>query len=139
MKKLFFVPMLLTILSGSIIAQSLPVEQKEQKNAVEKNEHFLMKDGKVLHIMNGKEIQMQNEMSLKNGSMLKMDGSYILKSGKQLSLHNGQCMDMDGRKFVTEHKFQRNLQESNHGMNKDGKHTMHSDGQQHAMKGSKMH
>jgi hypothetical protein len=40
MKKLFFVPMLLTILSGSIIAQSLPVEQKEQKNAVEKNEHF---------------------------------------------------------------------------------------------------
>jgi hypothetical protein len=139
MKKLFFLPISLMILTGAIVAQSQQVEQKTQQNTVDKNDHFLMKDGKIVHIINGKEMQMQNNMTLKDGTMLNMDGSYKLKSGKQLSLHNGQCMDMDGRKFGSEHKFERNLQERNHGMNKDGKHTMHSDGQQHAMKGSKMH
>ena len=102
MKKLLFVPMSLLMLTGTIVAQSQQTEQKIQQNVVEKNDHFLMEDGKMLHVIDGKGMQMQNDMTLKNGTMIKLNGSYQLSNGKQLRLRNGQCMDMNGSKYRSE-------------------------------------
>lgn len=134
MKKMILVSMSLIMLAGTVVAQSHEEEQKTQQNAVEKNGHFMMKDGKMLHNMNGKEMQMQTDMTLKNGTMIKPDGSYQLKNGRQFQLRDGQYMDMNGRKFSSERMFQRNMQ-GKHGMGRDGQ-KMHSGGQHQNMNGS---
>ena len=115
MKKLLFVPMLLIIMTGTIVAQSQQEEQKTQQNAIGKNEHLLMKEGKMLHIMDGKEMQMQNQMTLKNGTMINPDGSFQLKNGKQFRLNNGQCMDMSGKRYRSQEMFQKAMM-GRHGM-----------------------
>ena len=138
MKKLFFVPMSLIMLTGTIVAQSQQEKHKTEQNAVEKNEHMVMKDGKLLHNMDGKEMQMQNDMTLKNATTIKPDGSYQLKNGKQLHLRNGECMDMNGRKYSSERMFQNKMQ-GKHGMGMHGQN-MHSGGHHQNMNGSgRMH
>ena len=134
MKKIILVSMSLIMLAGTVVAQSHQEEQKTQQNAVEKNEHFMMKDGKMLHNMHGKEMQMQTDMTLKNGMMIKPDGSYQLKNGKQFQLRDGQCMDMNGRKFSSERMFQRKMQ-GKHGMGMHGQN-MNSGGHHQNMNGS---
>ena len=134
MKKMLLVSMSLIMLTGTVVAQSQQVEQKTNQNAVVKNEHLVMKDGKMLHNMDGKEIQMQNDMTLKNGTMIKPDGSYHLKNGKQLRLRNGQCMDMNGRKYMSQEMMQRKMQ-GKYGMSMHGQN-MHSGGQHQNMNGS---
>ncbi|MBY0347370.1 MAG: hypothetical protein GTN67_00920 [Hydrotalea flava] len=133
MKKMLLVSMSLIILTGTIVAQSQQVEQKKHQNAVMKNEHLVMKDGKILHNMDGKEMQMQNDMTLKNGTIIKPDGSYHLKNGKQLHLRDGQCMDMNGRKYRSQGMMQRQMQ-GNHGMNMQGQ-KMQSGGHRQNMNG----
>jgi hypothetical protein len=92
-----------------------------------------MKDGKMLHNMDGKEMQMQNNMTLKNGTIIKPDGSYQLKNGKQLHLLDGQCMDMNGRKYMSQGMMQRQMH-GNHGMNMQGQ-KMQSGGHRQNMNG----
>jgi uncharacterized membrane protein len=106
---MLLVPLSLLLLTGTIVAQSQQEEQKTQQAAAVKNEHIVMKDGKMLHSMDGKEMQMQNDMTLKNGTMIHPDGSYQLKNGKQLSLRNGQCMDMNGKKYRSQQMFQKRM------------------------------
>lgn len=137
MKKLLFVSMSLIMLTGSILAQSQQAEQKIQQNVVGKNDHFLMEDGKMLHMIDGKGMQMQNNMTLKNGTMINPDGSYHLKNGKQLRLRDGQCMDMNGSKYRSERMLLRNPQ-GKQGMKMQGQN-MHSGGHQHNTNGTKMH
>jgi hypothetical protein len=128
MKKMLLVPLSLLLLTGTIVAQSQQEEQKTQPNAAAMNEHFQMKEGKMLHIMNGKEMQVQNDMTLKNGTMIHPDGSYQLKNGKQLSLRNGQCMDMDGKKYRSHQIFQKRM---------TGKHDMDGNRKNMRMNGNK--
>ena len=134
MKTMLLVSMSLIMLTGTVVAQSQQVEQKTNQNAVVKNEHLIMKDGKMLHNMGGNEMQMQNDMTLKNGTMIKPDGSYQLKNGKQLRLRNGQCMDMNGRKYMSQEMMQRKMQ-GKYGMGMHGQN-MHSGGQHQNMNGS---
>ena len=115
MKMMILVFMSMIMLTGTIVAQSQQEEQKTQQDAVAKNEHLVMNDGKMMHNMDGKEMQIENDKTLKNGTTIKPDGSYQLKNGKQLSLRNGQCMDMNGRKYRSQGMFQRKLQ-GDHGM-----------------------
>ena len=128
MKKLLFVLTSTIILIGTTAAQSQREEQKTRQDAVIKNEHLLMKDGKMLQIIDGKEMQMQNHMTLKNGTMIHPDGSYQLKNGKQGHLHNGHCMDMSGKKYRSQHMLQKrmmgrhNMNMTGHGQNMMGGH-----------------
>ncbi|MDP1764275.1 MAG: hypothetical protein Q8L07_10345 [Sediminibacterium sp.] len=134
MKKLFFVPMSLIMMTGTIVAQNQQAEQKIQQNAVVKVEYLVMKDGKMLHTTDGKDMLMQHDMTLKNGMMIKPDGSYQLKNGKQLRLRDGQCMDMNGSKYRSQGMFQRKMQ-GKYGMGMQGKN-MHSGGQIQKMNGN---
>ncbi|HEY8657594.1 MAG TPA: DUF6799 domain-containing protein [Hanamia sp.] len=119
MKKMLLVSMSLIMLTGVLVAQSQQEEQKTQQNAVVKKEHMMMKDGKMVHNMDGNEMQMQNDMQLKNGTTIHPDGTYQLKNGKQLHMHNGQCMDMNGRKYNSQVMMQRQMQ-GKHGMGMHG-------------------
>lgn len=134
MKKLLFVYLSLLLLTGTVFAQSQQADQKTEQNAVKKQQYFLMKDGNMLHNMDGKEMQMHHDMTFKNGTMMKTDGSYLLKNGKQAHLRDGQCMDMNGQKFNSERMLQRNMQ-GNHGMGMQD-HNMHSGGNNQNMNGS---
>ena len=134
MKKLFFIPLSIILLTSAISAQSQQVETKTQQDAAMKNEHFVMKDGKMFHNMDGKETQMQNQMTLKNGMMINPDGGYKLKNGKQQSLRNGQCMDMNGKRYRSQQMFQKRMM-GRHGM---GMHSqnMHPNGNHQNMSGT---
>ena len=128
MKKLLFVPMSVIILIGTaMFAQAQQVETKTQQETV-KNEHLVMKDGKMLHNRDGKEMQMQNQMTLHNGTVMHSDGSYQLKNGKQRQLRNGHCMDMNGKRYGSHQMFQKNMMRM-HGSN------MHSGSNRQDMKG----
>ena len=134
MKKMLLVSMSLIMLTGTLVAQSQQAEQKTQQNAVVKKEHVVMKDGKMVHNMDGKEMQMQNDMQLKNGTTIHPDGTYQLKNGKQLRLRDGQCMDMNGRKYNSQGRMQRQMQ-GKHGMGMHGQN-MNTGGHHQNMNGS---
>ena len=131
---MLLVSMSIIMLTGTSVAQSQQEEQKTQQNAAVKNEHMVMKDGKMLHSMDGKEMQMQSDMTLKNGTTIKPDGSYQLKNGKQLHLRDGQCMNMNGRKYRSLGMFQRKMQ-MNHGRGMHGQN-MNSGGHHQKMMGT---
>lgn len=134
MKKMILVSMAIIMLTGTLAAQNQQEEKKTGQHAVAGNEHLVMKDGKMLHNMDGKEMQSQNEMTLKNGTTIKPDGSYQLKNGKQLHLRNGQCMDMNGRKYNSQGMMQRQMQ-MNHTNSMHGQH-MNSGGHHQNMTGT---
>ncbi len=111
MKKAFLTSMLLTMLTGTIMAQTGQVEQKMQQkmqqNVIEDKGYLLMENGKVLLIMDetGMGIKMENDMTLKNGTIIKPDGSYQLQNGIKLQLQNEQVMDANGAAYKSEKKF----------------------------------
>lgn len=135
MKKMILVSLSLLVLAGTVAAQSHQEEQKKQQNAVMKSEHLVMKDGKMLHNMDGKEMQMQNDMTLKNGTIVKPDGSYQLKNGKQLHLRDGQYMDMNGRKYMSQGRMMQRQMQGNHGMNNTQGQKMQQGGHHQNMNG----
>ncbi|MBN8836169.1 MAG: hypothetical protein J0I09_02840 [Sphingobacteriia bacterium] len=127
MKKIFFSVLSAVLLMTAAVAQQEPV-QNQPASAVN-DEHLIMKDGKMYHNMNGKEMVMQNQMMLHNGTVMHTDGSYQLKNGKQRQLRNGHCMDMNGRKYRSHQMFQRTMMRM-HGSG------MHSGGQHGGMMGN---
>lgn len=129
MKKILLAVMSTIVLTTITIAQQQQGENKNQQNATAIDEHLTMKDGKMYHSMNGKEMMMQNQMTMHNGTVMHPDGSYQLKNGKQRQLRNGHCMDMNGRKYRSHQMFQRTMMRM-HGSG------MHSGGQHGGMMGN---
>lgn len=127
MKKILFSVMSAALLTTVAIAQQEPLQNQPAPAA--NYEHLIMKDGKMYHNMNGKEMVMQNQMMLRNGTVMHTDGSYQLKNGKHKQLRNGHCMDMNGRKYRSHQMFQRTMMRM-HGSG------MHSGGQHGGMMGS---
>ena len=138
MKKMILVSMAIIMLTGTLAAQNQQEEKKTGQYAVAGNEHLVMKDGKMLHNINGKEMQMQNDMILKNGTTMKPDGSYQLKNGKQLRFRDGQCMDMNGRKYNSQGMMQRQMQGKN-GMGMRGQNMRSGGHHQNANGGGSKH
>jgi hypothetical protein len=116
MKKILLAAMSILLLTTASIAQQKQGESINQQSATVNDEHLLMKDGKMYHNMNGKEMMMQNQMTLHNGTVMHPNGSYQLKNGNQRQLHNGHCMDMNGKKYRSHQMFQRNIMRM-HGSN----------------------
>lgn len=132
MKKILLAVMSIIILASATSAQQKQDESTNQPGATVNDEHMTMKDGKMYHSLNGKEMMMEKQMTLHNSTVMHPDGSYQLQNGKKRQLRNGQCMDMNGRKFRSHQMFQRNMMRmhggkmhsgGNHqGMNMNGHH-----------------
>ena len=116
MKKILLAAMSIALLATASVAQQEQGENKNKQSTTVNDEHLLMKDGKMYHNMNGKEMMMQNQMTLHNGTVMQPGGSYQLKNGQQRQLHNGHCMDMNGKKYQSHQMFQKNMMRM-HGSN----------------------
>lgn len=139
MKKALLIAMILTMLTGTIMAQTGQVEQKMQQNVIADRGYLLMENGKMLLIMDetGMGIKMENDMTLKNGAIIKPGGSYQLQSGTQLQLQNGQVMDANGIAYKSERKFFKKTNRKK--AEKMNSQHIHSNGHQQHSNGSSGH
>ncbi|OQP60158.1 hypothetical protein A3860_34320 [Niastella vici] len=108
MKKIFLAALSVLLFTTITMAQQQG-ENKNQQNAVANDEHLMMKEGKMYHNVTGKEMMLENPMTMPNGTVIHPDGSYQLKNGKQRKLLNGQCMDMNGKKYRSHQMFQKSV------------------------------
>ena len=123
MKKILLAAMSIVLLKTASVAQQEQTENKISKSTTVNDEHLIMKDGKMYHNMNGKEMMMESQMTLENGTVMQANGSYQLKNGKQRQLRNGQCMDMNGRKYRSHQMFQKSMMRTHgSGMHSGGSH-----------------
>ncbi len=67
-----------------------------QDRGADNNERYMMKDGKMMHVKEGKTVAMEGDVKLKNGKMCKRTGEYTRTDGKRDRLKEGQCIDLDG-------------------------------------------
>ena len=59
-------------------------------------DHIAMEDGKMVAIMDGKIIPMDQEVTMKNGTKCMTDGTCLLTDGKKIIMKNGDKMDLNG-------------------------------------------
>lgn len=69
--------------------------QTKSKSASMK-ECCMMKDGKMMHMKNGKAMPMEKNMTMKNGTVCMVNGECVMKDGKKMKMKEGECMDMMG-------------------------------------------
>ncbi len=131
MKKILLAAMSIVLLTTVSFAQRASTVNANQQGITVNDEHLIMKDGKMYHSLNGKEMMMENPMTLHNSTVMHPDGSYQLKNGKNRQLRNGHCMDMNGKKYRSHQMFQNSMMRmhgsgmrsgSHQGMNMNGHH-----------------
>src|SRR5579862_2917818 len=59
----------------------------------------MMKDGKMMTMMDGKTMVMDKDMTLKNGTVVMTNGMVKTKKGKTMQLKDGESLDMNGKKM----------------------------------------
>jgi len=129
MKKIFLAAMSIVLLTTGPFAQQTPTGNTNQQGTIVNDEHLIMKDGKMYHSMNGKEMMVETSMTLHNSTVMHSDGSYQLQNGKKRQLHNGQCMDMNGKKYRSHQMFQKSMMRMHgSGMNSGGHQGMNMNG-----------
>lgn len=83
---LFFVA---TIISTNSFAQAHDMSKMK--------DCCMMKDGKMMHIKDGKKMEMKKDMTMKNGTICMKNGECVMKDGTKMKMKNGDCIDMDGK------------------------------------------
>lgn len=66
-------------------------------------DHIAMENGKMIAVIDGKIIPMDQNVTMKNGTQCMTDGTCMLKSGKKIIMKNGDMMDMNGVMFSKDH------------------------------------
>lgn len=95
MKRLLVI--ILSIFFGlSLQAQTKMTEKEDTKLSPTKTDGFLMKDGKVMHMKDGKSEPIEEDMKLKNDAMIMKDGTVKTKDGEIIKLNDGDWVMMDG-------------------------------------------
>ncbi len=56
-----------------------------------------MQNGKMMCIISGQLLPMDNDMIMNNGAKCSRNGLCILKNGETIQLKEGECMNMDGK------------------------------------------
>jgi hypothetical protein len=101
MKQVLLTTMAMVLLISAAFAQhqhgnnpSVPMGDVPQP------EYFFMREeGKLLHVINGKETPMQKPLTLESGIMVLPAGIYHLKNGKEKKLRVGEAMDARGKVY----------------------------------------
>ena len=72
--------------------------QNMQNNPGEKSnpDGFIMQNGKMMQVKNGKTTNIERDITLTNGTKIKSDGSCVNKDGTKMTMKEGQHMDMSG-------------------------------------------
>jgi uncharacterized Zn ribbon protein len=106
---------LVTLLSLSMASSSFCDESSGKMKAMTMD-HVMMKDGKMMVMMDGKSMMMDKEMTMKNGNKVMKDGTVMMKDGSKMMMKDGEMMSMEG------------MMMKNHVMMKDGKMMVMMDG-----------
>lgn len=68
----------------------------------------MMKEGKMMCMIGGKEMPMDKDMTMKDGTTCMVNGECVMKDGTKMQMKDGQCMDMNGKMgecaMMTKHK-----------------------------------
>ena len=80
-----------TILSLSFVSIGFAADDK-----VMEKDHIMMKDGKVMMIMEGKSMPADKELTLSNGAKVSVDGTVTMKDGTKMMMKEGDMMSMAG-------------------------------------------
>ena len=70
---------------------------KTTEQANHTKEHLMKMDGKMMHIKDGKTMELTQEMKLTNGATIAKDGTMKMKNGKTRKLKDGEMIYMDGK------------------------------------------
>ena len=87
-----FLSLLITVLfsiAGNTYAQTKGKPSKEK-------DYCMMKDGKMMHMKNGKMVAMGQNMTMKNGIKCMTNGECVMKDGTKMKMKEGECIDMHG-------------------------------------------
>lgn len=101
MKQILLTTMTMVLLVSTAIAQHQHANNPSvPMGDVPQPEYFFMREeGKLLHVISGKEILMQETLALQSGIMVLPNGTYHLKSGKEKKLRVGEAMDARGKVY----------------------------------------
>ena len=81
----------------SATAQHESHGQQTSDTSKHAKEHLMMMDGKMMHIKDGKTMELTQEMKLSNGAIIAKDGMMKMKNGKTRKLKDGEMIYMDGK------------------------------------------
>ena len=70
--------------------------QNKTKEAIMKD-CCMMKEGKMIHVKDGKAMPMDKDMVMKNGTTCMVNGECVMKDGTKMMMKDGDCMDMNGK------------------------------------------
>ena len=105
MKKLI----LLIFVSINVVVYAQNVSSNENMKSNEANmnydssthenltDGFLMKDGKMMMVNDGKFTMMKRNITLPDGTVVMTDGNYMKKGGTKMMLNEGDHLDMNGK------------------------------------------
>jgi len=91
---------------GNFYGNEMQFRKQEQLRMEAMNqEHFMFQDGNMYRFQNGKQIQMQNQVTLRNGMEVDPDGTFQMRDQERVLLRNGECVDPNGNVFKTQGEF----------------------------------
>ena len=79
------------ILTLSFVSTGFTADDKDMAK-----DHIMMKDGKVMMVMQGKSMPADKELTLGNGTKVTVDGNVTMKDGTKMMMKEGDMMTMDG-------------------------------------------
>lgn len=98
MKTTTLIPKLFSMLAFALLFFA-PAAVKAQQSKVETSvvkDGFVMMDGKMMILENGKMTPMKKNIVMENGTKIKKNGMIRTKDGKKIKMKNGNCSDKMG-------------------------------------------
>lgn len=96
MKKLFTIFSALLIGSLCLVSTQSQAQTSKMETSVVKD-GFVMMDGELMALKDGKLGEMKKNVKLENGTKIKRNGSVKAKHQKRIMMKNGNCVDMSGK------------------------------------------
>lgn len=87
---------LIKILAVAMLCLSLAAVSFAADDKAAAKDHLVMKDGKVMMVMAGKNMPLDKELTLNNGTKVAVDGTVTMKDGMKMTMKEGDMMTMDG-------------------------------------------
>ncbi len=87
----------ISFLTLFLMAISLNTNAQKVKKSTMMKDCCMMKDGKMMVMIDGKTMPMDKEMTMKNGTICMPNGEYTMKDGTKMMMKNGDCMEMSGK------------------------------------------
>jgi len=73
-------------------------DSKLNQNQIDNHpDGYMMHNGKMTMVKNGKMAVMENDITLSNGTMIMSNGNYIIKGEKKMMIKKSEHFDMNGK------------------------------------------